>query len=112
MLNCSYLSQFPEKHCLFLAIIYDGIFLMLLLMFEDYPLENFALISTLLNPIDMGRVLIIFQLDFGALMGYDGAIFKKFFGSSTRTIIIFSSFLIWCLIPFGLLLRVVKRKYF
>jgi len=97
---------------MFLAIIYDGIFLMLLLMFEDYPLENFALISTLLNPIDMGRVLIIFQLDFGALMGYTGAVFKKFFGSSTGTIIIFSSFLIWCLIPFALLLKVVKRKDF
>src|SRR5690606_39684293 len=37
---------------LFLAIIYDGLFLMSLILFEDYPLDKLSLIGTMLNPID------------------------------------------------------------
>ena len=34
---------------LFLAIIYDGIFLMSLILFEDYPLDKLSLVGTMLN---------------------------------------------------------------
>lgn len=37
----------------FIAVIYDGIFLLLLVLMEDYPLDKFALITSLLNPIDL-----------------------------------------------------------
>jgi Cu-processing system permease protein len=35
---------------LFLAIIYDGLFLMSLILFEEYPLDKLSLIGTMLNP--------------------------------------------------------------
>ena len=66
---------------LFMAVIYDGIFLMSLLYFEDYPLDKFSLVATMLNPVDLSRVLILLKLDISALLGYTGAVFQKFFGT-------------------------------
>ena len=63
---------------LFLAIIYDGLFLMSLIMFEDYPLDKLSLVGTMLNPIDLSRTLILLKLDISALLGYTGAVFKQF----------------------------------
>lgn len=97
---------------LLLAVIYDGIFLVLLVAFENYPLENAALGLTLLNPIDMGRVLLIFQLDYSALMGYTGAVFEKFFGTLTGSFVIAGAYLLWIAGPVMLLLRKAKLKDF
>ena len=35
---------------LFMAVIYDGLFLMSLIIFESYPLDKFSLTATMLNP--------------------------------------------------------------
>lgn len=97
---------------LFLAVLYDGIFLVLLLAFEDFPLENLALGLTLANPVDMGRVLLIFQLDYSALMGYTGAIFEKFFGTVSGSFIIAIAYFIWVAVPVTFLLRKARLKDF
>lgn len=97
---------------LLLAVIYDGIFLVILVAFENYPLENFALALTLLNPIDMGRVLLIFQLDYSALMGYTGAIFEKFFGTLRGSLIITGAYLIWITFPIYFMLKKARLKDF
>ena len=60
---------------LFLAVIYDGIFLISLVMFNEYPLDNLALLSSMFNPIDLSRILILLKLDISALLGYTGAVF-------------------------------------
>ena len=67
---------------LFLAVIYDGIFLMSLMFFEEYPIDKLSLIGTMLNPIDLSRTLILLKLDISALLGYTGAVFKQFFGTN------------------------------
>ncbi|TWO32224.1 ABC transporter permease [Seonamhaeicola sediminis] len=92
---------------LFLAIIYDGIFLMSLIMFEDYPLDKLSLVGTMLNPIDLSRTLILLKLDISALLGYTGAIFKKFFGTNFGLIISFIMLIIWVILP---TLRIVKKS--
>lgn len=97
---------------LFLAIIYDGLFLMTLIMFEDYPLDKVSLIGTMLNPIDLSRTLILLKLDISALLGYTGAIFKQFFGTSFGLIISLVMLSIWVVLP---VLRIVfksKKKDF
>lgn len=63
---------------LFLAVIYDGLFLMSLLFFEDYPLDKLSLIGTVLNPVDLSRTLILLKLDISALLGYTGAVLNNF----------------------------------
>jgi len=76
---------------LFLAVIYDGIFLLSLVIFEDYPLDKLSLFGTMLNPIDLSRTLILLKLDISALLGYTGAIFKRFFGTNFGLIISFKA---------------------
>ena len=97
---------------LFMAVIYDGIFLMSLILFEDYPLDKFSLITTLLNPIDLSRVLILLKLDISALLGYTGAVFQKFFGTQFGLIISSGMLLLWVLVPSYFIRRISKRKDF
>ncbi|TNJ44270.1 ABC transporter permease [Tamlana fucoidanivorans] len=92
---------------LFLAIIYDGLFLMSLILFEDYPLDKLSLVGTMLNPIDLSRTLILLKLDISALLGYTGAIFKKFFGTNFGLIISFTTLVIWIILP---ILRIVTKS--
>ena len=84
---------------LFLAIIYDGMFLMSLIIFEDYPLDKLSLAGTMLNPIDLSRTLILLKLDISALLGYTGAVFRKFFGTNLGMLFSMSILFLWVIIP-------------
>lgn len=97
---------------LFFAVIYDGLFLILLLLFNDYPLEKFAMVGTILNPMDLSRVMILLKLDLSALMGFTGASFRQFFGSTTGFIVSIGSALIWITLPLFLLIRKGNTKDF
>ena len=97
---------------LFFAIIYDGVFLLLLLIFKEYPLEKITLGLSLFNPIDLARILILINLDVSAMMGYTGAVLQKFLGSSVGSIMIIIVLLLWMIIPFMLMLRKSERKDF
>jgi Cu-processing system permease protein len=97
---------------LFLAIIYDGVFLLLLMTFSDYPIDRFALLATLINPIDLSRILILLKLDISALLGYTGALFQDFFGTSKGIISAFSLLLLWTLGPMALIVRQAKKRDF
>lgn len=97
---------------LFMAVIYDGIFLLLLVIFSDYPLDNFSLIGTILNPIDLSRTLILLKLDISALLGYTGAVFKNYFGTSFGLIVSYFSLLVWVALPVWRIISKSKRKDF
>jgi len=97
---------------LFLAIIYDGLFLMSLILFEDYPLDKVSLIGTMLNPIDLSRTLILLKLDISALLGYTGAVFKRFFGTNFGLIVSFVMLIIWVIFPVLRITYKSKRKDF
>lgn len=97
---------------LFMAVIYDGIFLMSLIVFEEYPLDSFSLAGTMLNPIDLSRVLILLKLDISALLGYTGAVFQKFFGTNWGIILSMGVLMLWVLVPAWLIKRKSQRKDF
>ncbi|MCZ4319107.1 ABC transporter permease [Aequorivita viscosa] len=97
---------------LFMAVIYDGLFLMSLLYFEDYPLDKFSLVATMLNPVDLSRVLILLKLDISALLGYTGAVFQQFFGTNFGLILSFVMLVFWVVIPTFFIWRIAKRKDF
>lgn len=97
---------------LFFAVIYDGLFLLVLAIFSDYPLESFALGVSMFNPIDLSRILILLKLDISALMGYTGAVFQKFLGSGLGLSIAFLSLLLWIGLPVLGIQLVSKRKDF
>jgi Cu-processing system permease protein len=97
---------------LFMAVIYDGLFLLLLVFFNEYPTDKLALGLVMLNPVDQARILMMLKLDISAIMGYTGAIFQKFFGTSWGMIfsIIMSS--LWVVFPVWGMIRYANRKDF
>ena len=97
---------------LLLAVIYDGFFLIVLMIFEEYPLDKFSLIATLFNPIDLSRITILLKLDISALMGYTGALFRNFFGRSWGVVTSFSMLLAWVILPVLRIVYVARRKDF
>ncbi|WOD45286.1 ABC transporter permease [Hwangdonia lutea] len=97
---------------LFLAVIYDGLFLMTLIMFEDYPLDKLSLVGTMLNPIDLSRTLILLKLDISALLGYTGAVFKQFFGTNFGLIISTIMLTAWVVFPVLRIIFKSKKKDF
>jgi Cu-processing system permease protein len=84
---------------LFFAVIYDGLFLISLVVFNEYPIDRFALIATMFNPIDLSRILILLKLDISALMGYTGAVFERFFGTGFGMTLSLGALIVWCLAP-------------
>jgi len=97
---------------LFFAIIYDGLFLLILSMFNDYPLENVALGFSIANPIDLSRILILLKLDISALMGFTGAVFQKLLGSAFGMMAAFSVLSIWVIMPVLFIRRISAGKDF
>ena len=53
---------------LYMVVVADGIFLLLLMYFQDYPLEKLTLALTILNPVDLSRVLVLLNLEISALV--------------------------------------------
>ena len=94
----------------YFSLIYDGIILLVLFSFSDYPLEKLTLVLTALNPIDLGRIFIMLKMDISALMGYTGAFYKDFFGSGTGLLFTVGIMLLWTLLPLWLAVRKFNRK--
>ena len=97
---------------LFMAVIYDGIIMILMMTFSDYPLDKFALGAMMFNPIDLSRVLILLKLDISALLGYTGAVFQKFFGTSMGMVVSTGVLAVWILLPLWRIVKVSKKKDF
>ena len=84
---------------LYFSLLFDGLVLFLLFQFADYPMEKPMIALSALNPIDLSRILILLQLDVSAMMGYTGAVFKDFFGTSTGLIFSFTILALWIALP-------------
>ena len=97
---------------LFFAVLYDGLFLLLLLAFKEYPLDNLTLSMVVLNPIDLARILILLNLDLSAMMGYTGAVLSQFFGKGPGMLFIVFTLLMWVLVPLWRLRALGQRKDF
>lgn len=94
----------------YFALIYDGLVLLILFQFSDYPLEKLTLVLSSLNPIDLGRIFIMLQMDVSALMGYTGALYKDFFGSGTGVLFTTGIMMLWIILPLWCAIRIFKKK--
>jgi Cu-processing system permease protein len=54
------------------VVVYDGLLLLAVVSFDDWPVEIPAMVATLLNPVDVGRVLLLLRFDAGALAATPG----------------------------------------
>ena len=94
----------------YFALIYDGLLLLFIFTFSDYPIENVTVLLSSLNPVDLGRIYIMLHMDVSALMGYTGATYKDIFGSNLGTLVTLGIMLIWIVVPLLLALRSFKKK--
>ncbi len=95
---------------LYFALLFDGMVLFLLFQFSDYPIENAMVGVTAMSPIDLARIQILLHLDVSAMMGYTGAIFKDFFGTTVGLIVSFLLLSLWVILPFFISLRKFNSK--
>jgi len=94
----------------YFALIYDGLILLILFSFSDYPLEKLTLVLSALNPVDLGRIFIMLKMDVSALMGYTGALYQDFLGSFMGMLFATGVMLLWVVIPLYAALRTFKKK--
>ncbi|MFM2359731.1 MAG: hypothetical protein RLY16_1724 [Bacteroidota bacterium] len=95
---------------LYFSVLFDGLVLLLLFQLSDYPLEKWMVAVSVLNPIDLARILILLKMDLSAMMGYTGAVFKNFFGTFygiTTSILVL---LLWAAVPAWLSVKRFKSK--
>lgn len=92
------------------TLIYDAVVMLLLFQFSDYPLEKPMIALTMLNPVDLSRILILLKLDISALMGYTGAVFNEFFGSSTGMLMSILVLLLWTIVPVWFSAKQFQKK--
>jgi Cu-processing system permease protein len=97
---------------LFLAVVWDALVLFGANAFYAYPLERPLLVSMLLNPVDLARVVLMLNFDVAALMGYTGTVFRSFFGSALGLAVALAALTVWLLVPLSLGLRRFARKDF
>ncbi|MEQ8425289.1 MAG: ABC transporter permease subunit [Cyclobacteriaceae bacterium] len=94
----------------YFTLIYDGFVLYIIYAFSDYPLDKVTLALVSLNPVDLARIIILLKLDISALMGYTGAFYKQFFGSSMGIVYSFLLLSVWAILPLIYALRKFQRK--
>lgn len=95
---------------LYFALLFDGLVLFLLFQLADYPIEKPVVLLSALSPVDLCRILILLQMDVSAMMGYTGAIFKQFFGTTIGLVLSFALLALWAIVPFYISLRKFRRK--
>ena len=95
---------------LYFALLFDALVLFILFQFSDYPIENGMIAVSMLNPIDISRILILLQVDLSAMMGYTGAIFRNFFGTGWGMAITALVLVLWVAVPAWFSTRFFERR--
>lgn len=95
---------------LFFTVVFDGLVLFLLFQFLDYPLENLIVVLSLLNPVDLTRIVSLMQMDVSALMGATTAVFKQAFIGMTGSFVTYFVLLLWLIVPVFFSIRKFNKK--
>lgn len=95
---------------MYFSILFDGFVLFLLFQLLDYPLENLIVALSVLNPIDLARIISLVNMDISALMGATSAVFKKSFSGVTGSAISFFALTLWAVVPLYFSVRKFKNK--
>lgn len=97
---------------LVMAVVYDGIVLLIVAAFSNFPLERPLIAVMMANPVDLARVLLLMVFDAGAMMGYTGAVFGRFFGSTLGVVISSVALMLWTAAPLWLAWRAFRVRDF
>jgi Cu-processing system permease protein len=95
---------------LFFTLLFDGLLLSFIYSFSDYPIDKPLLGIISLNPVDLGRILVLLQLDVAVMMGYSGALFKEFMGSVVGSLYSIACLSLWVMLPLMYAIRRFNKK--
>ena len=97
---------------LLFGVVYDGLILFLIYTFSNYNMQKPVIALTMLNPMDLARVIMLLKFDVSTLMGYTGATLQAFFGKIIGIVISSGAMLVWWVLPlFGGFRRFVKKDF-
>lgn len=94
------------------AVLWDGLVLVVAMLFADRPVETPMLALLALNPLDVARVLLLLGSDAAAMLGYTGAVLGRALGATTGRAVLFVVLTAWLVGPLWLARRSFERKDF
>ncbi|MCW5899015.1 MAG: ABC transporter permease [Flavobacteriales bacterium] len=95
---------------LLFVLVYDALLMWGMFAFSDHPIEPFIVPLAGLNPIDLARIMVMLEIDLAAMMGYSGAIYRNFFGSTMGMFVAGLILLLWVGLPAWASFRVFRKK--
>ena len=101
-----------NKRWFALALLYDGVVLLIVSLNGERSIEPLMLVLMTLNPVDLARVLVLLQLDVAALLGYTGAVFTRAFAGPAGAAVAALALSLWIAAPLALAARAFRRKDF
>jgi len=96
----------------YFTLLFDGLILLAVLYFSDYPVEPYIIAGSFLNPVDIARIALMMKLNVSALMGYTGALYVQWFGGAAGTALALTALTAWCILPGWLAARSFRRRDF
>ena len=97
---------------LLLALVYDGLVLLIVALSPDRTIEKSLLALSIANPIDLVRIGLLLQFDISALMGYTGAVFNRFFSGTVGLAVIAAALTTWISVPLYLGFSAFEKRDF
>lgn len=97
---------------IFSVLVYDGIVLLLLLALREYPLDIPAALASAINPIGLGRVVLLMYHEGALLLGYTGTMVRRLMTSHSGFWLASAIGLVWMTIPLGITWRRFRKKDF
>ncbi len=95
---------------LLFVLVYDALLMGLMFALSEHPIEPFVVPLAGANPIDLARILVMLEVDLAAMMGYSGAIYKNFFGSTLGMVVAALILLLWVALPTWRGFAVFRKK--
>ncbi|MES1259470.1 MAG: ABC transporter permease subunit [Gemmatimonadota bacterium] len=94
------------------AVLWDGIILLVALMFGERAIEVPMLAALALNPLDLARVLLLLGTDAAALFGYTGAVVQHTMGTTAGHLMLTTALALWLALPLRFAARTFQHKDF
>lgn len=94
------------------AVLWDGVVLVVALLFAERPIELPVLVMLAANPVDLVRVLMLLGSDAAAMLGYTGAMVSRTLGTGTGRAVLGAMLTGWLAVPLWWAARSFERKDF
>lgn len=94
------------------TVLWDGVVLLVALLFGDRPIELPLMVMLALNPVDLVRVLLLLGTDAAALLGYTGAVVERTLGTAAGRGVLALVLLLWLVVPVAIAQRTFRLKDF